>query len=37
VIQSIEAWRAPFDEGWENWRPEPDWQLPSAPDGWERL
>jgi len=37
VVQSIEAWRAPFDEAWENWRPDPDWQLPSVPDGWERL
>jgi hypothetical protein len=37
VIQRIEAWTAPFDEGWENWRPDPGWPLPSIPDGWENL
>jgi uncharacterized protein DUF402 len=37
VVERIEAWSAPFNEGWENWRPEPDWQLPSIPDGWDRL
>jgi uncharacterized protein len=37
VIERIEAWSPPFDEGWENWRPDPAWPLPSLPNGWERL
>jgi hypothetical protein len=37
VIERIEAWSAPFDEGWEEWRPNPDWPLPSLPEGWNRL
>jgi hypothetical protein len=37
VIERLEAWTAPFDEGWENWRPDPDWPLPSLPDGWATL
>jgi hypothetical protein len=37
MIQRLEAWTAPFDEGWENWRPDPDWPLPSIPDGWANL
>ena len=37
VIERIEAWTAPFDEGWETWRPDPDWPLPSIPNDWHRL
>ena len=37
VVQRIGAWSAPFNEGWENWRPDPDWPLPSLPDGWAKL
>ena len=37
AIERIEAWDAPFDEGWELWRPDPAWPLPSVPDGWDRL
>lgn len=37
VIERIEAWSAPFDEGWENWSPNPEWPLPQVPDGWDRL
>lgn len=37
VIERIEAWSAPFDEGWENWRPDPEWPLPSIPEGWDQL
>jgi len=37
VIEQIEAWSGPFDEGWEIWRPDPTWPLPSVPDGWDRL
>ena len=37
IVERIEAWTAPFDENWENWRPDPDWPLPSIPDGWANL
>jgi hypothetical protein len=37
AIERIEAWAAPFDEGWESWRPDPEWPLPSIPDGWANL
>ncbi|HVN61846.1 MAG TPA: DUF402 domain-containing protein [Gaiellaceae bacterium] len=31
----IEAW--PFPTGWENFRPDPAWAIPSLPDGWDRV
>ena len=37
VVSRVEARARPFDEGWENWRPEPEWPLPSVPEGWDRL
>jgi hypothetical protein len=37
VIERAEAWTEPFNEGWEDWRPDPDWPLPSVPEGWDRL
>jgi hypothetical protein len=37
AIERIDAWTTPFDEGWEHWRPDPDWPLPSIPDGWASL
>jgi hypothetical protein len=36
AIERIESWGPPFDEGWEAWRPDPDWPLPAVPDGWDR-
>jgi hypothetical protein len=36
VIERIEAWSIPFDEGWEHWRPDPGWPLPELPDDWDR-
>jgi hypothetical protein len=37
AIERIESWSAPFDEGWEEWHPDPDWPTPSIPEGWDRL
>ena len=37
VIERVEAWTEPFNEGWEEWTPDPDWPLPSVPEGWDRL
>ncbi|HYZ78574.1 MAG TPA: hypothetical protein VE596_14500 [Gaiellaceae bacterium] len=25
----------PFPTGWEDWRPEPGWELPELPAGWD--
>ena len=27
----------PWPTGWEEWQPEPGWQLPVLPPGWDRL
>lgn len=35
VIERIEAWTSPFDESWEDWRPDSKWRLPTIPEGWE--
>jgi hypothetical protein len=37
VLERVEAWLAPFAEGWETWTPDPEWRLPSVPPGWEKL
>jgi predicted RNA-binding protein associated with RNAse of E/G family len=37
VVERAEAGTAPFDEGWESWRPDPEWPLPLLPRGWDRL
>lgn len=29
----LEEW--PFPTGWEDWRPDPAWQLPALPEGWD--
>ena len=29
--------RPPWPTGWEDWRPDPGWQLPELPPGWETL
>jgi predicted RNA-binding protein associated with RNAse of E/G family len=35
VVIRIEAWAAPFDGSWLDWRAPPDWQPPTLPLGWE--
>ena len=37
VIGAIDAGRSPFDEPWEQWRPDPQWPTPSLPQGWTDL
>jgi hypothetical protein len=34
VIAKIEAHTAPFCDGWEQWLPDPAWELPSLPEAW---
>jgi hypothetical protein len=29
--------RSPFDEPWEEWRPDPAWPQPHLPEGWGRV
>jgi hypothetical protein len=35
VVERIERWEPPFSDGWERWRPDPDWPVPSLPAGWD--
>jgi Protein of unknown function (DUF402) len=37
AIERIEAWTAPFAEGWEAWQPDREWLLPELDEGWDRL
>jgi predicted RNA-binding protein associated with RNAse of E/G family len=37
VIDDLEHRRPPFDGDWPTWRPDPAWDLPSLPDGWDRI
>ena len=29
-------WGPPFSDGWQHWRPDPAWSVPSLPDDWDR-
>ncbi len=35
VAERIEHWQSPFDEGWEDWRPDLSWEMPQLPEGWD--
>lgn len=34
MIATIESRGAPFNEGWEDWRPDEGWQIPHLPKDW---
>ncbi|MPY63812.1 cytidylyl-2-hydroxypropylphosphonate hydrolase [Streptomyces spongiae] len=36
AVRVIEAWGPPFSDGWQHWRPNPEWGVPSLPDDWDR-
>ncbi|MFJ2651048.1 DUF402 domain-containing protein [Streptomyces sp. NPDC087420] len=36
ALEVIGAWGTPFRDGWENWRPDPAWQVPELPADWDR-
>lgn len=36
VIRDATMNRWPFNAGWEHWRPDPEWPLPSFPEGWDQ-
>lgn len=37
LIDDLEHRRPPFDGDWPSWRPDPSWDRPSLPDGWDRI
>ncbi len=37
VIADIEAHHPPFAEPWPSWRPDPQWPIPTLPDGWDQI
>ncbi|ARZ68134.1 DUF402 domain-containing protein [Streptomyces sp. HU2014] len=37
AVRRIEEWAAPFAAGWEDWRPDPAWAVPSLPADWDRV
>jgi len=36
AVEVIEGWGQPFSGGWQHWRPDPKWSVPSLPDDWGR-
>ncbi|MHC3473436.1 cytidylyl-2-hydroxypropylphosphonate hydrolase [Streptomyces sp. 7R007] len=36
AVEVIRAWGPPFSEGWQHWRPDPSWAVPSLPNDWDR-
>ncbi|WP_121748986.1 DUF402 domain-containing protein [Streptomyces sp. E2N166] len=36
AVAEIRAWGSPFADGWEHWRPDPSWPVPSLPGDWDR-
>lgn len=37
AIERLESRGPPFCDGWEDWQPDPAWDLPTLPLGWDRL
>jgi predicted RNA-binding protein associated with RNAse of E/G family len=37
VIEHLMARKQPFNQGWESWRPDPEWAVPELPEGWDIL
>ncbi|MFC5718900.1 DUF402 domain-containing protein [Streptomyces gamaensis] len=36
AVALIESWSAPFAAGWEDFRPDPAWPVPTLPEDWDR-
>lgn len=34
VLGAVTRWDSPFCDGWESWRPRPEWTIPQLPAGW---
>ena len=37
VIETLDKKAPPFDEQWHLWRPDPQWESPGLPAGWDDL
>ena len=37
VTEALDMRQPPFDEQWHSWRPNPFWDVPALPDGWNDL
>lgn len=37
VLEDAKRGAWPFSDGWEQWRPDAAWGIPSFPEGWDRL
>ncbi len=37
VVERVTAWAPPFCDGWEDWRPDPAWPVPTLPESWREL
>ncbi|MET9882366.1 DUF402 domain-containing protein [Streptomyces sp. NPDC006430] len=36
AVGVIKEWGAPFSDGWQDWRPDPNWRVPTLPEDWDR-
>ncbi|SEC59379.1 DUF402 domain-containing protein [Streptomyces sp. TLI_105] len=36
AVELITSWGTPFADGWEDWRPDPAWRVPTLPADWDR-
>jgi predicted RNA-binding protein associated with RNAse of E/G family len=36
VVAWLQSGKSPFS-GWEKWRPDPSWQVPVLPEGWDKI
>jgi hypothetical protein len=36
VANWIQSGQSPFN-GWKNWKPDPSWEVPVLPDGWDKI
>ncbi|MFF5182502.1 DUF402 domain-containing protein [Streptomyces sp. NPDC000345] len=37
AVELIRSWDAPFNEGWQHWRPDASWAVPLLPEDWHRI
>ncbi|MGW7261623.1 cytidylyl-2-hydroxypropylphosphonate hydrolase [Streptomyces sp. NPDC054834] len=36
AVEVIRGWGPPYSDGWQHWRPNPSWAVPSLPEDWDR-
>jgi predicted RNA-binding protein associated with RNAse of E/G family len=37
VLARMQADESPWCDGWEDWRPPPEWPIPELPEGWDSV